>query len=162
MTGLTPDFPPFRPGVPWWGPDLQTLRNFLSARAGGRPVLDGERLHLAMNDGSGDRLAALLTPAPGGKPLVVLIHGLTGCETSMNMVRAAMHHHARGHPVLRLNLRGAGPSRASCAGDYHAGCSKDLAAPARRAPAARATITPAAARIWRRRSRRLPRWRRNW
>ncbi len=128
MTGLTPDFPPFRPGVPWWGPDLQTLRNFLSARAGGRPVLDGERLHLAMNDGSGDRLAALLTPAPGGKPLVVLIHGLTGCETSMNMVRAAMHHHARGHPVLRLNLRGAGPSRASCAGDYHAGCSKDLAA----------------------------------
>ncbi len=66
-------------------------------------------------------------PSPGTKPLVILLHGLTGCETSMNMVRAALHHHGLGHPVLRLNLRGAGPSRATCRGDYHAGCSRDLA-----------------------------------
>lgn len=127
MTGSLLEFTPFRPRAPWWGPDLQTLRNFVVARAGGRPRLPGERLHLAMKDGSGDRLAALLTPAPGDKPLVVLIHGLTGCETSMNMARAALHHHAMGHPVLRLNLRGAGPSRATCRGNYHAGCSDDLA-----------------------------------
>ena len=80
-----------------------------------------------MRDGSGDRLAARFTPASGEKSLVVLIHGLTGCETSMNMVRAAIHHHGLGYPVLRLNLRGAGPSRATCKGDYHAGCSQDLA-----------------------------------
>lgn len=127
MTGSVPEFPAFRPRAPWWGPDLQTLRNFFLARTGGRPKLGGERLHLDMRDGSGDRLAALLTLAEGNKPLVVLIHGLTGCETSMNMVRAAIHHYAMGYPVLRLNLRGAGPSRATCKGDYHAGCSRDLA-----------------------------------
>ncbi len=127
MTGLQAEFPEFRPRAPWWGPDLQTLRNFFTARRGRRPYLAGERMHLAMRDGSGDRLAALLTDAPGNKPLVVLIHGLTGCETSMNMVRAALHYHALGFPVLRLNLRGAGPSRESCRGDYHAGCSRDLA-----------------------------------
>lgn len=127
MTGLPLEFPPFHPRAPWWGPDLQTLRNFFTARSGGRPSLAGERLHLAMKDGSGDRLAALLSPSSGNKPLVVLVHGLTGCETSMNMVRAARHHHGLGYPVLRLNLRGAGPSRATCRGDYHAGCSRDVA-----------------------------------
>jgi hypothetical protein len=127
MTGSPLEFPDFRPRAPWWGPDLQTLRNFFSARTGGRPKLGGDRLHLEMRDGSGDRLAALLTPAKGDKPLVVLIHGLTGCETSMNMVRAAIYHRGLGYPVLRLNLRGAGPSRATCKGDYHAGCSRDLA-----------------------------------
>ena len=127
MTGLPLEFPPFAPRLPWWGPDLQTLRNFFAARSGRRPHLDGERIHLAMDDGSGDRLAGLLTRSLSNKSLVVLIHGLTGCETSMNMVRAAVHHHALGHPVLRLNLRGAGPSRVTCRGDYHAGCSQDLA-----------------------------------
>ena len=126
-TGSPLEFPPFRPRAPWWGPDLQTLRNFFAARAGRRPVLNGERISLPMRDGSGDRLVALLTPAAGKKPPVVLIHGLTGCETSMNMARAAVHHRGQGRPVLRLNLRGAGPSRATCKGDYHAGCSRDLA-----------------------------------
>jgi predicted alpha/beta-fold hydrolase len=32
----------------------------------------------------------------------------------------------RGHAVLRLNLRGAGRSRALCSGEYHAGRSEDL------------------------------------
>ena len=33
---------------------------------------------------------------------------------------------ARGHRVLRLNLRGAGPSRATCGQQYHAGRTGDL------------------------------------
>ena len=104
------------------------MRNFFAARMGRRPYIAGERLYLAMRDGSGDRLAALLTHAGrNDRPLVVLLHGLTGCETSMNMARAAACHLARGYPVLRLNLRGAGPSRPTCRGDYHAGCSRDLA-----------------------------------
>ena len=104
------------------------MRNFFAARMGRRPYIAGERLYLAMRDGSGDRLAALLTHAgQNDRPLVVLLHGLTGCETSMNMARAAACHLARGYPVLRLNLRGAGPSRPTCRGDYHAGCSRDLA-----------------------------------
>jgi predicted alpha/beta-fold hydrolase len=104
------------------------MRNFFAARAGRRPQVAGERRYLALRDGSGDRLAALLTYGEhNDRPLVVLLHGLTGCETSMNMVRAAACHLARGYSVLRLNLRGAGPSRTICRGDYHAGCSRDLA-----------------------------------
>ncbi len=120
--------PDFRPLAPWWGGDLQTLRNFIAARRGFRPEIAAERLYLEMHDGSGDRLAGALTRAPGtGSPLVVLIHGLSGCEGSMNMIHAARYHASQGRSVLRLNLRGAGPSRSTCQGDYHAGCSRDLA-----------------------------------
>ena len=120
--------PAFRPRPPWWGGDLQTIRNFVVMRnlRIGRPTVTGERLYLPMADGSGDRLAASLTPAPGGRPLVVLIHGLTGSEKSTYMLNSARHFHALGYPVLRLNLRGAGPSRATCRGHYHAGRSEDL------------------------------------
>ncbi len=118
----------FRPRPPWWGGDLQTLRNFVVMRnlRIGLPAVTGERLYLPMTDGSGDRLAASLTPAPGGRPLVVLIHGLTGSEGSTYMLASARHFHALGYPVLRLNLRGAGPSRATCRGHYHPGRSEDL------------------------------------
>ena len=108
---MTVEFQPFQPRAPWWGGDLQTMRNFFAARTGRRPQIAGERLYLAMRDGSGDRLAALLTHAKrNDRPLVVLLHGLTGCETSMNMARAAACHLEGGYSVLRLNLRGAGPS----------------------------------------------------
>jgi hypothetical protein len=42
------------------------------------------------------------------------------------MCLSARHWLARGHAVLRLNLRGAGPSREHCALQYHAGQSADL------------------------------------
>ncbi len=118
----------FRPRPPWWGGDLQTLRNFVVMRnlRIGLPMVTGERLYLPMTDGSGDRLAASLTPAPGRRPLVVLIHGLTGSEESTYMLTSARRFHALGYPVLRLNLRGAGPSRATCRGHYHAGRGEDL------------------------------------
>ena len=59
-------------------------------------------------------------------PLVVLIHGLTGSEDSAYVRASAAFHLKRGRRVLRLNLRGAGPSRASCGGHYHAGCWMDI------------------------------------
>lgn len=43
------------------------------------------------------------------------------------MVRTAAHLLALGYPVLRLNLRGAGPSRPMCRLQYHAGRTEDLA-----------------------------------
>jgi predicted alpha/beta-fold hydrolase len=92
----------------------------------GVPAVVGERLYLAMGDGGGDWLAASLTKTTSRRPLVVLIHGLTGCETSTYLLTSARHFHALGYPVLRLNLRGAGPSRATCRGHYHAGRSEDL------------------------------------
>jgi uncharacterized protein len=122
------DFPPFLARAPWWGGDLQTLRNYLVRRLA--PLAAGERLHLPMRDGSGDRLAAALHRPPTARPprpLAILIHGLTGCELSHYMVKTAAHLLVQGFPVLRLNLRGAGASRASCRFQYYAGRSEDFA-----------------------------------
>jgi len=122
----------FRPRFPWLGGDLQTLRNFLR-----RPLHDlapwpAERLVLPLRDGSGDRLVASLHRARSdggggeGRGLVVLLHGLTGCEDSLYIRASAAFWLARGRSVLRLNLRGAGPSRPLCGEQYHAGRSGDL------------------------------------
>jgi predicted alpha/beta-fold hydrolase len=123
------DFPPFRTRAPWWGGDLQTLRNFLMRRR--PPLAPPERLLLPMRDGSGDRLVASLNrpivPALKPRPLVILLHGLSGCEDSAYLLISASHLLARGFPVLRLNLRGAGPSRVYCRFQYHAGRSGDFA-----------------------------------
>ena len=121
----------FRPRFPWLGGDLQTLRNVMR-----RPVYDlapwpAERLELPLRDGSGDRLVASLHAGlphggEGSRGLVVLLHGLTGCEDSLYIRASAAFWLARGRSVLRLNLRGAGPSRPLCGEQYHAGRSADL------------------------------------
>ena len=123
-----PLVPPFRPRAPWWGADLQTVRNAVHRP---RPSLAGfrsERLRLPMAEGMGDVLVASLShpKAPAARPLVVLIHGLTGCEDSAYMRASARFWLKRGHAVLRLNLRGAGPSRPTCRDQYHAGRTEDL------------------------------------
>ncbi len=120
------DFAEFQPRAPWWGADLQTLRNVMARKPAPLP---GERLHLAMADGSGDRLAA--TPhrpemALPDAPLVVLMHGLSGTEDSSYMIHTARQLRRDGINVLRVSLRGAGPSRQSCQQQYHAGRSADL------------------------------------
>jgi predicted alpha/beta-fold hydrolase len=133
---VTPEthYPAFRARSPWWGGDLQTLRNTLRGPGGLEAELaraPTRRLWLALDDGSGDELAALLQlPAEPGpaRPLVVLVHGLGGDETSVYMQTSAAHLLGRGHPVLRLNLRGAGPSRERCRFHYHAGKTEDLRA----------------------------------
>jgi predicted alpha/beta-fold hydrolase len=118
--------PPFIPRAPWWGGDLQTLRNTLSYRAPDFSAYKAERLRLPLQDG--DALLGLLNhPATdSGKPTVILIHGLTGDENSRDIATSAAFHLQRGHPVVRLNLRGAGPSLAFCRAHYHAGRSEDL------------------------------------
>jgi uncharacterized protein len=117
----------FRSRAPWWGGDLQTLRNML-VRARFAFAGTTERLYLPLSDDSGDRLAAMLDQpsSPVDSPLVVLIHGLTGSEDSAYVRASASFHLKRGRRVLRLNLRGAGPSRRTCGGHYHAGCSMDI------------------------------------
>jgi predicted alpha/beta-fold hydrolase len=121
-------FPPFRPRAPWLGGDLQTLRNYLLAQPPDLADWPGQRLELAMADGSGDRLSAMVHRPEGaeGRPLAVLIHGLTGCEDSSYIRGSARHLLGLGYPVLRLNLRGAGPSGPLCRLRYHAGRSEDL------------------------------------
>jgi hypothetical protein len=85
-----------------------------------------ERVEFPMTDG--DRLlASLHRPAEDlGRPLVVLIHGLTGSEDSAYIRASALHFLDQGYRVLRLNLRGAGPSKGVCRSRYHAGRSDDL------------------------------------
>ena len=124
----TVDFPAFRPRWPWIGGDLQTLRNTLSYQIPDFSRFPPERLTLPMSDGSGDHLLALLNrpTADIGRPAVVLVHGLTGSENSRNIMTSAAYHLRAGHPVVRLNLRGAGPSRGRCRGHYHAGRSADI------------------------------------
>jgi predicted alpha/beta-fold hydrolase len=116
---------PFRPRFPWFGPDLQTLRNAL-ARAPKGP--EGERLEFQVS--GGDMLVGALDRAgtAGTKPLAVLVHGLTGCATSAYMRATSCALRAAGHDVLRLNLRGAGPTRTASRESYHAGRSEDLRA----------------------------------
>jgi hypothetical protein len=103
----------------------------------GRPkeLRGGERLLLPMPDG--DRLAARLdypTDSFEGRPLIVLVHGLTGSEASLAVMATARHLVSQGWPVLRLNLRGSLPSRPTAAGHYHAGKTEDLAQALRQLP----------------------------
>ncbi len=114
--------------APWWGADLQTISNYLRPRA--RAHASPERLTLALTDGTGDRLSAALDrpPAPReGRPLAVLLHGLSGDEVSAYVVRTTAALLPQGYTVLRLNLRGAGPSRPMSRLQYHAGRTADLA-----------------------------------
>jgi len=116
---------------PWWGADLQTLRNALVGRAIGLDDYPFERIEFGAADGSGDKLLGALNRPAGEappKPLVLLLHGMTGSEDSAYMRASARHFLGQGYPVLRLNLRGAGPSRPLCRGQYHAGRSEDLRA----------------------------------
>jgi len=135
VTGEDParKFPTFRERPPWIGCDLQTLRNFL--RGGAVELPDGERLWLALPDG--DKLAARLdrpSVSEPSNPLVVLVHGLAGCESSHDAVATARHLVGEGWSVLRLNLRGSLPSRPTSAGRYHAGRTEDLEAALRALP----------------------------
>jgi predicted alpha/beta-fold hydrolase len=120
------DFPPFRPRPPWLTGDLQTLRNYLRQPVCDLSAFPAKRLELPMQDG--DRLLGDLN-MPGAtveKPLVVLIHGLTGCSTGTYMLVSARHLLQQGFPVLRLTLRGAGPTRGLCRAQYHAGRTQDF------------------------------------
>jgi predicted alpha/beta-fold hydrolase len=122
-----PDAASFRPRFPWLGGDLQTLRNFLRRPRHDLAAWPPERLELDLRDGSGDRLVAGLHGGEvAARGLVVLVHGLTGCEDSHYVRASAAFWLARGFRVLRLNLRGAGPSRPLCGEQYHAGRSGDL------------------------------------
>lgn len=127
-----PDMPVFRARLPWIGGDLQTLRTTIRRAFGARPerfsTIARARHEITLGDG--DRLLAdLMAPARPrpGAPMVVLIHGLTGCQDSAYICTAARSWLDQGHRVARLNLRGAGPGRPLARGHYHAGRSEDLA-----------------------------------
>jgi uncharacterized protein len=119
---------PFVPRAPWLSADLQTLRNYIRRPSHDLSAATDQRMVFPMRDGTGDRLLAdhhLPLERPQ-KPLVVLLHGLTGCSDSTYIRATAAHLLQLGYPVLRLNLRGAGQSRKYCREHYHAGRTDDL------------------------------------
>ena len=123
--------PSFRARPPWLGGDLQTLRNYVLRKRRALARWPAVCIVFPMEDGSGDVLLGSLhrprpAEAPVARPLAVLIHGLAGSEDSAYVLNTARHLLKRGFPVLRLNLRGAGPSRSRCRQQYHAGRSADL------------------------------------
>jgi predicted alpha/beta-fold hydrolase len=120
---MTVDEPaPFRPRPPWLTGDLQTIRNTIRRDAPDPGPF--ARLWLDLPDG--DALAAAWHASDGTWPTVVLIHGLTGSEDSQYMRRSAVFWRARGHGVLRLNLRGSAPSLARSTRPYNAAAGMDI------------------------------------
>jgi len=127
------DLPDFEQRFPWWGGDLQTLRDTVMQALHRLPTdlapHSSQRQRFDVRDGSGDVLLGMLdtpvAPQPG-TPLVLLIHGAPGNEDGPYMLSMSRYMLDRGHRVLRINLRGAGPSRATCRRQYSAGSSADL------------------------------------
>ena len=124
------ELPEFRERAPWLGGDLQSVRNFLRRPSIHLRAYESERILLPLDRRSGDRVSAVLhrpqAETSARRPAVILIHGLTGCEDSIYICASTAHLLRAGFPVLRLNLRGAGPSRPHCGSHYHAGRSEDL------------------------------------
>jgi uncharacterized protein len=121
-------FPEFRPRAPWWGGHLQTLGGMYPRRYD-LDRYSATRLTAVLPDGSGDRLLATLhSPAKRvAKPyLILLIHGVSGSEDSSYVRASAAYFLDLGYPVVRCNLRGAGPSREFCKRQYHGGSTEDL------------------------------------
>ena len=121
-------FPEFHPRLPWWSGDLQTCRNHLAGRPVNLAEFESRRLQLPTSDGSGDYQQAVLSLPTGGaiRPLLLLLHGLSGSEDSYYLRASARYFLNHGYPVLRINLRGAGPSGTACRVRYCAGSSRDL------------------------------------
>lgn len=117
--------PPFRCRPPWWGADLQTLRDSL------RPApLPPERpTPVTIPLGGGDALLALLDrpSCPQPRALVLVVPGLGGDAEGLGPRRLALNLRRAGCATLRLNLRGAGAGRSLAAGTYAARCDRDLA-----------------------------------
>lgn len=125
------EMPPFRPRAPWWGGDLQTVRD--SVRPVPLPPERGIPQRIPLPDGA--HLLGLLdppelgphlpeTPAPLG--LVVALHGLGGNSDGEGVRRLGWTLQREGFAVLRLNLRGAGGGRELAGGTYAAECNRDL------------------------------------
>jgi predicted alpha/beta-fold hydrolase len=123
------DLPNFTERSPWRGGDLQTIRNVLRRPKVDFSGVDTHTLTFPLADGTGDLLnGELQGSSRSGKPLVVLIHGLTGCFDSEYVRASAAWWLDLGYPVIRVNLRAAGPINRLCREQYFAGRTEDLRA----------------------------------
>ena len=115
---------PFRQRLPWWGADLQTMRDTIRAERLPEDLSSALTIELGGADALLGCLSLPQTEAP--RALVVLIHGLGGCAEGPGLRRLAAHLVNAGVAVLRLNMRGAGAGRPLASGTYAALCNRDL------------------------------------
>ena len=122
-------YPNYEERFPWLGADLQTLRSFLIPKLRISNCKSSGKLTFQMTDGSGDQLTGTISfpccMIPQ-LPLIVLIHGLGGCEDSAYMLQTSDYFLGRGYSILRLNLRGVKSAQAPSRHYYHAGRDQDL------------------------------------
>ena len=120
--------PHFIPSRTWRGADLQTIRNIIMGV--GKPlVCEGELRFFQISQNQ--KIAGWFHKAkhPTGKnPLVLILHGLAGSSQSATCLSAAAYFISKGFSVLRMNLRGTGPSSETTHGLTHAGLSQDVEA----------------------------------
>lgn len=119
--------PPFLPRAPWLGGDLQTVRNKIVVAP--RLNTDIKRWNVPLRSTGAGSLSLTMDRSANGSgkgPLILLVHGMGGCEDSVYMRLAAKGLSEAGYDILRLNLRGAGPSVKTSRGPYHAGLTADL------------------------------------
>ena len=111
--------------MPWYGGDLQTLRNVLLSKT---KRLDAGR-DLLINVSDGDQLLACLHTSPHKKVkgILIIIHGLAGDYDSLYVRYLTDKAVRSGYHALRVNLRGAGKGRGLAKQSYHAGRSEDIA-----------------------------------
>lgn len=119
-----PSWGPFRPRFPWWGGDLQTVRDSIHPPA--LPRDRGQRATIAL--AGTDQLLARVDRVPEPWGWVVLVHGLGGCSNGPSLRRLALVLQDHGLTVVRLNLRGAGEGRPLAHGSYAARCDQDVLA----------------------------------
>lgn len=121
--------PRFKARAPWFGPDLQTLRNAIVRPRFDLTHMSPRKLVFSASNAT-DQLSGYWHrhKQETGKPTVVLIHGLTGSSEATTIRASAFNLLRAGFPVLRLNLRGAGDTARHCASQYHTGLTEDLAA----------------------------------
>jgi predicted alpha/beta-fold hydrolase len=120
---------PFHPLAFLANPHVQTvLGTFWTGRV---PPPNGKARIVALADG--DNLLvydSIPRDWHSGDRVALLVHGLGGCHHSASMRRMAAALLARGLRVIRVNLRGAGPSLSLSRRLYHGGRSDDIRAAA--------------------------------
>ncbi len=121
---------PFRSKVPWFGADLQTLRNAFRPPAPVDKHYAAAALSVPLEDGKFGALTIAVDhpkDGPSGKCLV-LCHGLGGTSDSSYMCAAASYFLEQGYSVYRINMRGSGLSKETAPAPYSGGLTADYCA----------------------------------
>jgi len=120
------DLPPFKARSPWFGGDLQTLRN--SFVAGPEVLFPDERILAPIDVGAINIAVNQCVSGRAAERALVLVHGLGGGEDSSYMLSAAHWFLTHGYDIYRMSYRGVGPSAETSEGPYSAGITSDLRA----------------------------------